>query len=134
MPTASAEVENLLKQPMKGALAGAVTKVLIASGDESKSDLILTNFEAMPLGQEKFEAIVPLSQYLAKVQSLETFKRGIDDITGFVTSIPEAYRGNVQAFVENVLRQLRQAKSGAGQKDHAAYIDSKLAGEEKKGF
>lgn len=132
---AAAELAKLPKTGLKGALAGAATRVMIQSGDESNAETILTNFEAMPLNQAKFESMVPLIQYLGKVQSLQTFKRGIDDVVGFVMAIPEAYRGQVQGFVENMLRQLSQAKTTAGQKEQAAYITSKIAENfEKKSF
>ena len=74
----------------------------------------------------------PLLQFLGKVQSFETFKRGVDAIHEFHMDIPAAYRGQVTPFIESLLKNLQQSKTAAGQKEHADYVGSKIG--DKKGF
>jgi hypothetical protein len=62
---------------------------------------------------------------------METFKRGIDDITAFQAQVPEAYRDQVSPFIENLLKNIQKAKQDAGQKEMADYVGGKLT---KKGF
>ena len=129
---AFAEAKKLVGQELKGRLADAVSTTFIQYGDESAADVIIGNFEKMPLGQAKFEGMEPLLQFLGKVQSLETFKRGVDAIHEFHMDIPAAYRGQVTPFIESLLKNLQQSKTAAGQKEHADYVGSKIG--DKKGF
>lgn len=128
------EAKSLAKTKPKGKLGSAVTKSIIQYGDESAADIILSGFEALPLGQAKFEALQPLAEFLGKVKSMETFKRGIDDIDAFHTAIPEAYRGQVTPFIEGMLTNIQKAKAASGLKEQADYVSTKLKKEEKKGF
>jgi aminopeptidase N len=107
---------------------------MIQFGDESAADVILSNFENMPLSQAKLEALQPVIDFLGKIKSLETFKRGVDAIQQFQTAIPEAYRGQIAPFISGLLRNLQKGKTAAGQNDQAAYIESKLGKGDKKGF
>jgi len=131
---AFAEAKKFSTQTIKGKLAGAVTSSIIKYGDESAADMILKNFEAMPLSQAKFEALQPLSQFLIKVTNFESFKRGVDAIDAFHMAIPESYRGQLTPFIEGLLKTLQKAKTDAGQKQLADYAGSKLSGNSQKGF
>jgi aminopeptidase N len=131
---AYSEAQRLMQAKTGGALSGAVSKMLIQYGDESAADVVLSNFETMPLGQEKFEALQPLSQFLGKVKSLETFKRGVDGIQKFHLSIPEAYRSQVTPFIEGLLKGMQKGKTAAGLTDQAAYIETTLGKKDLKGF
>ena len=128
---AFSEAKRLAGVKAKGKLADAISQSMIKYGDESAADIVLGNFEGMPLSQAKLEAIQPIAEFLSKVKSTETFKRGIDDITGFVADVPENFRAQVGQFVEMLLTNMRQAKLAAGLKEQADYIDAKLS---KKGF
>lgn len=129
---AFAEAKKMVGQELKGRLADAVSSTFIRYGDESAADVIIGNFEKMPFGQAKFEGMEPLLQFLGKVQSLETFKRGVDAIHEFHMDIPAAYRGQVTPFIESLLKGLQQSKAAAGQKEHADYVGTKIG--DKKGF
>ena len=62
---------------------------------------------------------------------MQTFAETIESLTKTLQSSFETLQG----FVENMLRQLSQAKTTAGQKEQAAYITSKIADNfEKKSF
>jgi aminopeptidase N len=128
------EAKRLSAFPSKGKLASAISKTLIKYGDESASDVVLHNFESLPVSQEKFDQLQALSQFLVKVKSFETFKRGVDDIIGFENQIPESFRGQLSSFIHTLLRNIESAKKAQGQTDLANYIDSKLPKEDKKGF
>jgi aminopeptidase N len=125
------EAKRLAAAPVKGKLADAITQSMIKYGDESAADLILTNFENMPLSQAKLDAMMPLVEFLVKVKSTANFKRGIDAISEFVPQLPENVRGQVEQYVNMIYANLKKAKLNAGLKEQADYIDTKL---NKKGF
>ncbi|MEI6948848.1 M1 family metallopeptidase [Paraflavisolibacter sp. H34] len=124
------EAKRLAQQPVKGKLAEAVTRTMVAAGDESSAGLILGNFEAMPFGQEKFDALKPLVTFLVKVKSLETFKRGVNDILQFKEQVPETYKEQLAPVLDTLLRNIQKAKDNSGQKDQGDYIEQSL--KEKK--
>jgi len=123
--------KRLSAQPAKGTLQSAITKVLIQYGDEASADVILKNFEDMPLGQAKFEAIRPMIQFITKVNNAATFKRGVDDMLNLVSEVPESFRDQVAGFMETMLRNVQKTKQAQGQTELANYIETKLS---KKGF
>ncbi len=125
------EAKKLMGPDAKGKLGSVVTRTVIKYGDESAAETIISNFERLPLGQAKFEALQPLSQFLAKVNSFDMFKRGVDAITGFYLQIPAAFRDQVTDFVDAQLKTLQKAKADAGQTQLAEYVGAKLT---KKDF
>jgi aminopeptidase N len=119
---------------LKGRLSAAVTTVLIASGDESSADMILTSFEQMPLSQQKFELLQSIGNFLGKTNNMRIVKRGIDAIVDFRDAIPEAFRGQTDPFINGMLlKGLVTKKTNAGLKEQADYIQSKIP-DDKKGF
>ncbi|MBD0375205.1 MAG: M1 family metallopeptidase [Flavisolibacter sp.] len=127
------EAKRLGATATKGKLIQAITKSMLLHGDESTADLILNNFEKMPLSQAKLQLVKPLTDFLSIVKSTEVFKRGVDDIMTFQNQIPEAYRGQVSSMIETMLKTMQKSKSIGGQKDQADYIDTKLS-QAKRGF
>lgn len=125
------EAKKLSTQKLKDKLASAVTGALISFGDESAAESVLANFEAMPLGQEKFEALASLAQFLARINNFDLFKRGIDDIDAFHKEIPEAFRSQLTPYIENLYKNIEEKKIAAGQTKFAEYAAGKI---EKKGF
>jgi hypothetical protein len=65
------EAQRLMTEKTKGTLSAAVSKTMIQFGDESAADVILSNFENMPLSQAKLEALQPVIDFLGKIKSLE---------------------------------------------------------------
>jgi len=96
--------------------------------------VIFKNFEDMPLSQAKFDQLQPLSQFLIKANSMDVFKRGVDDIIAFEMAIPESFRGQVSPFINGLLKNVQKAKDAKGQKEMSDYITAKLPKEDKKGF
>jgi aminopeptidase N len=126
----------MLTQKTGGKLAESLTKVLISQGDENNFEFIAKNFESLPFGQAKFEALQPLAEYLAKVKDTQKVKRGVDLIADFRDKIPEAYQSQTTPFINNlILKGLATKKTSAGDdasKQQAEYINSKMSG--KKAF
>jgi len=132
---ALAEAKRLSAQPSKGKLASSITAALIRSGDESAADIILSNFEKMPLSQAKFQMLQSISEFLASAKKMDIVKRGVDDIVAFRDAIPEAFRDQTHPFINGViLKGLATKKKEAGLQDQADYIVSKLPDADKKGF
>jgi aminopeptidase N len=133
--SALSEAKRLAKSEIKGDLADAITTVLISSGDESSADMILTNFEKMPLSQNKFQLLQSIGTFLGKTNTWAIVKRGIDDIVEFRDAIPEAFQAQTNPFINGMLlKGLAKKKMDAGLKDQAEYIKNKLPEEDKKGF
>jgi aminopeptidase N len=129
------EAKRLSAFPSKGRLSSVITAVMIESGDESAADIILKNFESMPLSQNKFNLLQEISLFLSKTKNMDIFKRGIDDIVSFRDAIPEAFKGQTDPFINGrLLKGLATKKKEAGLKDQSDYIISKLPPEDKKGF
>jgi aminopeptidase N len=130
-----AEARRLAQQPVKGALSSAITAIMIESGDESAAEMILKNFESMPLSQNKFNFLQSMGDFLGKTKNAAIFKRGIDDIVTFRDAIPEAFKGQTDPYINGVLlKGLAAKKKEAGLMEQSDYVISKLPAEDKKGF
>jgi aminopeptidase N len=133
--TALTEAKRLSSQPAKGQLSAAITSIMIASGDESVAETILSNFEKMPLSQAKFELVQSIAKFLAKSKNTDIVKKGVDKIADFRDNIPGSFRDQTDPFFNNIiLKGLAKKKTEAGLKEQADYILSKLPAEDKKGF
>lgn len=118
---ALAAAKKMSSQKLKGKLTEAVTKVLISSGDESGFDMIANTFDEMPVGQSKFNLVIPFSQMLTKVSDTEKVKRGVDLLTEFRDAIPAEY--GVAPYINDLLNKIAAKKSDQAQID---YIKSKI--------
>ncbi len=133
--TAIAEAKRLAAQPSKGKLSSQITAVLVKSGDESAANIILDNFDKMPLSQAKFEMLQPISEFLANAKKMDILKRGVDAIAAFRDIIPIAFKNQTDPFINGVLlKGLATKKKQAGLQDQFEYILSKLPEADKKGF
>jgi aminopeptidase N len=129
------EAKRMAPQETKGRLSGAITSILIKSGDESAADMILNRFEKMPLSQAKFNILQSIGDFIGKSKNMDIVKRGTDAIVSFRDAIPEAFRGQTDPFINGMLlKGLVTRKIEAGLKDQAEYIKSKLPEADKKGF
>jgi aminopeptidase N len=130
---ALAEATRLSAQPMKGKLASAVKNVL-ASRNRDAALKVLTDFEALPLGQAKFQALGGVFELVESTTDLEIFKRGIDDILALGAAIPEQFREQAMGQIYAGLREIQKEKTANGLNDQAAYIDTKIPKDNKTGF
>lgn len=128
--SALALAKKMMKAPAKGELQTAISTVLIKSGDEGDFDVISDNFEKMPVGQAKFQFMMPYAKMLTKVQNTAKVKRGVDLLVQFKEAIPQAYRGQTDPYFDNALKGLAKQKQAEGKADQAEYINAKM----KKGF
>jgi aminopeptidase N len=100
---ASAEMKKIKNQPAKGRLSEAISQLLMTGGSEEDFEAIADNFEKLPMGNEKLEALQPFSQYLAKISNTDKFKKGIDMIVAVRNAIPSAYQAQFAPFVNSVV-------------------------------
>jgi aminopeptidase N len=113
----------------KGKLATAI-KSIILSGDRTAALKLLSDFEAMPLGQPKFQALNDVFELIAATNDPEIFRRGVDDILALGNALPEAFRDQAMKELTNSLRQIQKEKREAGLAAQAEYLETKLP----KGF
>ena len=128
-----AEATRLSAQPAKGKLASALKNVM-ASRNREAALKVLSDFEAMPLGQPKFQALGGVFELVQSTTDLEIFKRGIDDILALGAAIPEQFREQAMGQIYTGLREIQKGKTEDGLPDHAAYLDTKIPKEKAPGL
>ena len=126
------ESQRLSGQPVKGRLAAALRTVM-SSRDKGASIKMLDEFEAMPLGQGKFQALNGVFELISNTTDLALFKRGVDDILALGAAIPENFREQAMGQIYKALRGIAADKKANGLADQSDYVDSKLPKEDKKG-
>lgn len=130
---ANAEAKRLGTQPAKGKLASVLKSINLLS-DKTAATKVLSDFEVMPLGQQKFQALNDVFELVASTPDFDLFKRGVDDILGLVNALPEAYREQAAKQIHSSLRELQKEKVAKGLSSQVEYIDSKLPKTDSKGF
>ncbi|HJU45366.1 MAG TPA: M1 family aminopeptidase, partial [Chitinophagaceae bacterium] len=131
---ALAEMRKIKDQPAKGRLAGAVSQLLMAGGSEEDFETIAGNFEDLPMGDDKLEALQPFSQYLAKVSDPVKFKKGVDMIVAVRNAIPSAYQAQLAPYINSVIlngiitQKSKELKgnNAAAVKEQIDYVKSKI--------
>ncbi|HEX4877397.1 MAG TPA: M1 family metallopeptidase [Chitinophagaceae bacterium] len=140
---ATAVAKQLSDKPSKGALQEAIMTEIVKSGDESMAEKIIGDFAKMPLSQDKFQALGPLSSYLSAIKNIDKVKWGVDEIVKFREAIPEGFREQTNPFINGMILKGLLAKKEKESKENATntalqelvnYIKSKLPEEDKKGF
>jgi aminopeptidase N len=129
------EAKRLAAAPAKGKLSSVITAIMIEAGDESSANIILKNFESMPLSQNKFNLLQSIGEFLGKTKNTDIFRRGVDDIVKFRDAIPEAFKGQTDPYINGILlKGLATKKKEQGLTEQSDYVISKLPEEDKKGF
>jgi aminopeptidase N len=126
--TQALEKARALSSPhVKGALEEAIIISLYKYAGEKDFDSLSERFEALPFGNEKFILLQPFAGFLKRVNNTANFRRGIDMIVRFRDSIPEQYRQQVEAYLnEMILRGIATSKESAGKKEQAEYVKSRI--------
>ncbi|MEO6917405.1 MAG: M1 family aminopeptidase [Chitinophagaceae bacterium] len=127
------EAKRLSAKTVKGRLAESISQVMIKNAGEEEFDIIAGNFDRMPFGQEKFQAMQPFAAFVGKIKDLGKFKKGIDMIVAFRESVPPAYQSQLAPFFDNVifkgiLAQKTAAKTGGNElviQQQIDYLNSK---------
>ncbi|MBY0481298.1 MAG: M1 family metallopeptidase [Chitinophagaceae bacterium] len=118
---------SLSKSVSKGRLSNAISNTIIQFGDESAYDFIMSNFNGMPLSQEKFSTVATVSEFLAKVTDEKKFRKAVDDIVKFRDDIPQSIRVQTDPYINNmILKGLATKKEAAGAKALADYVNSQI--------
>ncbi|MGZ8537894.1 MAG: M1 family metallopeptidase, partial [Flavisolibacter sp.] len=130
---AATEAKRLSAIPAKGKLASTIKKVM-AGGDAASGTKLVADFEALPMGQEKFQALQGLFELIESTTALDVLKKAVDAIMKLQTQIPEAFRDQVNTQLNAGLKEIAGEKAKSGLKDQSDYIESKLPKDEKKGF
>lgn len=121
------EAKRLSLRPAKGKLEYSLTSILINSGDESIVDGLLSNFEKMPLSQNKFNLLQSIVDFASKSTNTVIVKKGVDAIVNFRDAVPELIKGQLNPYINGVLlKGLAEKKKESGLQDQADYILSKL--------
>ncbi len=132
---ALAEAKRLSTSTVQGKLSSTIASILVASGDESYADVILSQFEKMPTTQEKLDLAQSVGSFIGQSKDMAVVKRGVDAIVAFRDAIPASSRSVTDEFINGVLlKDLAKRKKAAGLEDQSNYISSKLPGADKKGF
>ena len=118
--------KQLVNEPAKGKLMGAISGVLVQSGDASSFELVTGNFEKMQVGQAKFNMVQPYAFMLTKVRDMDKLKKGVDLLTQFRDAIPAGFRSQTDPYFNNTLKGLVDQKMKDGLADQAEYIRSKM--------
>ena len=125
---ASAEAKRLSATASKGKLNNMIKKL----ANPVDANKLLSDFEATPMGQKKFNMINDVFELLVNTTANDIFKRGVDDIMQLQKDIPEAFRDQATEQLNNALREIQKDKAAAGLKEQADYVESKLP--KPKGF
>ncbi|MBD0331412.1 MAG: M1 family metallopeptidase [Chitinophagaceae bacterium] len=120
------EAKRLSATAVKGRLASIIKKIAVPVNGNK----LLSDFEKLPVGQQKFMALEGVFDFLEMTNSVELFKRGVDDILQLEKDIPEAFREQATAQLNAALREVQNRKADNAQKDMADYIESKLGKKE----
>lgn len=140
---ATALAKQLSDKPAKGNLQEAIMNEIVKSGDETMAEKIIGGFAKMPLSQEKFQALGPLSSYLSAIKSIDKIRWGVDEIVKFRDGIPEGFRNQTDPYINGMIlkgllakkeKEAKENSSNAALQELANYIKSKLPEEDKKGF
>lgn len=140
---ATALAKQLSEKPAKGNLQEAIMNEIVKSGDESMAEKIIGGFAKMPLSQEKFQALGPLSSYLSAIKSIDKIRWGVEEIVKFRDGIPEGFRNQTDPYINGMIlkgllakkeKEAKENSSNAALQELANFIKSKLPEEDKKGF
>jgi aminopeptidase N len=127
------EAKRLSATPAKGKLQ-TVVKQIVSATDPNAAMKVLADFEALPIGQEKFQGLENVFNLIESTTSLDVLKRAVDDVVNLIKEIPEAFREQAATQLYAGLKELQKEKAANGLNEQAAYIESKLPKEDKKGF
>lgn len=128
--TKAREIATAMK---KGPLVDAVTNVLFTYAGEDDFNTLAAKFNDLPFSQVKFNILMPFANYLKRVKNDNNFRKGIDLITAFRDTLPEQYKQMLTPYFNGmILNGIASAKQSKGSPDQAAYVRSKLPGNNLK--
>ncbi|MEO7265880.1 MAG: M1 family metallopeptidase [Ferruginibacter sp.] len=108
-----ANAYNLAKKfasDAKGSLGTEVNSILISLGKEEDFEFISNSYRNSPASFQKVPATTKFAEYLAKLNSIENIKKGINAIMEFRNQIPASFRGQVDPGFKAALDKISKAK------------------------
>ena len=117
---ATALAKQLSEKPAKGNLQEAIMNEIVKSGDESMAEKIIGGFAKMPLSQEKFQALGPLSSYLSAIKSIDKIRWGVEEIVKFRDGIPEGFRNQTDPYINGMILKGLLAKKEKEAKENSS--------------
>ncbi|NCT93447.1 MAG: M1 family peptidase [Chitinophagaceae bacterium] len=121
----------LSKLPAKGRLSSAIAGILISHGGDDEFETISKAYDKMPLSYDKVDMTMMYVLFADKINNKNSFKKIIDDVTGFMALIPASVKDQINKPLAEALRMLAGKKAQEGKQDLADYILTKLP-EDKK--
>jgi aminopeptidase N len=125
------EAKRLSATPSKGRLYSTI-KTINSAGDVTSVTTMLNDFEKMPLGQDKFQKLGEIFEFIEATTNFDLFKKAVDVVFNFEKEIPDAFKDQVVTALHEGFKEIQKEKADNGLKDQADYIASKLPKE--KGF
>ncbi|MDB5231070.1 MAG: peptidase [Chitinophagaceae bacterium] len=125
----------LSKEPAKGKLSTALNTILILSGDPTAGTNILTEFEGLAFGQEKYDEAQLVGAFISNTQNTEQVKRGVDALVKFRDTAPDQYKEELATFINEIMfgniiskkeAEMNGATNAAVLKEQIDYIKSKI--------
>ena len=120
------QAKKLKAKPAKGKLAETISQILIKNGTDEDFDFIGGSFDKLPVSDAKFTALQPFAQYLAKLNNIEKFKKGIDMITSFRDAIPSTYQSQTTPFINDIVLKGVMTQKTAALKGNAEIIQPQI--------
>ena len=124
------EAKRLSAQPAEGRLQTVITNI-ISSRDVDAGNAVITEFEKMPLGQEKFQKLESVFELLATTSNFDQFKKATDAILALQNQVPQEFKAQIETALTAAFREIQKEKAANGLKDQADYLESKLPKETK---
>lgn len=121
-PDSSYQLAKQFTVDARGKLSTVVNELIMDKGNEEDFEYLYNYIHAMPLTQEKFNAVASFGMYLTKINKLENIKLGIDEIIQFKKSIPEDYRKYTDPVFNEILIQIKNTKGA----DIKEYLEKEL--------
>lgn len=126
------QAKSLSGLHVRGELTDAVTNILFSYSSENDFDTLAARFDVLPFGNEKFMVLQPFANYMKRIKSPSTFKKGIDMIVSFRDTVPQQYRQQIDPYFNGmILNGIAASKQSKGMTEQADYVKSKLPGKPK---
>jgi hypothetical protein len=121
------QAKSLSGLHVRGELSDAVTNILFSYSSENDFDTLAARFDVLPFGNEKFMVLQPFANYMKRIKSPSTFKKGIDMIVRFRDTVPQQYRQQIDPYFNGmILNGIAASKQSKGMTEQADYVKSKL--------
>ncbi|MFT4152448.1 M1 family metallopeptidase [Parafilimonas sp.] len=120
-PSGSYALAAKYAQDARGDLNEIVTTIFMLTGKPDDYNIIASKYEALPT-QSKLNLTTYFCNYLSKLGDEQNIKDGVDKVVAFRNKIPSAYKENLYPVINGALQKIGVAKGGNVQ----AYVDNAI--------